>query len=93
VPTTDDLLGPLGLTVAALFAAGWLSRMGLKFFTDLWATHKQDDARNLERLDESEERLDATLVLLRDMTDVTERSVAVSEASLAELRGNRDGRR
>lgn len=76
-----DLLGPFGALVLALSVIGGLVRIG----TWLWNDHRASDARELERTQNAEARLDLALTRLKEHTDVTDRAVALTEKLVARM--------
>jgi hypothetical protein len=83
VPTIEQLLGPLGLTIAAVFAVAYLGRAATKWVMDLWHEHLRVDHERQVALVRSNERNDA----LRESNDanakVMDRAVAQNERLVA----------
>lgn len=83
MPPIDQLLGPLGLTVGAVFALGYLGRAAFIFFKGLWTEHLRVDRLTQDELVAAYSRIDA----MRESNDanvkVMDRAVAQNERLVA----------
>lgn len=83
MPPVDSLLGPLGLTVAAVGVATYLGRAAYQFFHGLWKEHLRVDTERDAALVAANNRVDAMRQSNDANVKVMERAVEQNERLVA----------
>lgn len=88
----DQLLGPLGLTVALIAAVVYIGRAITKWVMDLWREHLRVDHERADALVKANDRVDSLRASNDGNMRIIERAVTQNERLVAALAQGAGGR-